>query len=1520
MKIYLFTNSNIVSFSLPDVVSGSFSFDENEEEENKILNIEAVGDTWYLYATDEVWVQENNKVIDKTPLKNNTFYTLVRAGVEYLAYVSSTESNVTQTFSFDKSIDLMIGAIKECNLQYNCSLLKDEIVKINYLGEYLTIYKTAGVNVYINNTIMSEPQRPIKSGDTINIYGFKITVLPGVLILCYSENSLTINRSTNLSLMRIDLLDKPEDIVVKDIDLYDKSNFFSKSPRIRRTIEKKKIKLSNPPQLPGDGSSILLSTIPSLLFSVSSIAMLVSLFKRINEGTTTLEQSWMTLLSSGAMLITSLVWPLISRLIQKIKNNISKKNITAKYGEYLKQKEAEIIEELNLEKEILLENLVTVNQCVEMIKTQKFPFWNKRSDQKDFLSVRIGIGNVPLQLEIDNPEQGFTLDEGFLEKQVNDLRGKYKFISDMPISYSLYDNRITAVMGNKNKCTQFVNNMILQLISFYSYEDLRLVVFTNEVREEQWDYLKYLNHNFNDDMSFRFFSTNSDTAKTVIDALSNILGNRLEAKEKSQVFTPYYLIIVDDYDKVKRYEFIRKLTELEANVGFSVIFVENRLSKLPSKCNNFITIGDNTSGVLTNAYEQQEQMSFVDEIEYNINMMEIAKVVSNIPIEFEKNVQNQLPESISFLELEKVGKVEQLNILNRWQRNDSTASLKAEVGVNGQGDVLYLDLHEKYHGPHGLIAGMTGSGKSEFIISYILSMAINYSPDDVSFILIDYKGGGLAYAFKNEITKKVLPHIAGVITNLDKAEMDRTLVSIESELQRRQKMFNSVRDLLGESTMDIYKYQRLFKEGKIQEPISHLFIICDEFAELKTNQPDFMDSLISAARIGRSLGVHLILATQKPSGVVNDQIWSNTKFRVCLKVQDESDSREMLKKPDAASLKEAGRFYLQVGFDEYYVLGQSGWSGAKYYPAEKVVKTVDKNVDIINDCGEIVKSMQYSTEKKVQAKTDQLTAIMDELISVAEKVNKSARQLWLENIPPTILLKDIETKYNYQTAPFKVESIVGEYDAPEIQEQGIVKYNYLNDGNLIIYGDDGSENEALLKTMIFSAVSHHTPQEISYYVIDYGSESLRVFDNLPHFGGGVYAGETEKLTNLLKLITAESQKRKKLFSKYAGKYSNYINDPNMIKLPIMTVILNNFDSIYENNQDLYEILPSLTRDSERYGIVFWITGSGTNSVNHKVTPNFSTIYTFKLKSSSDYGYLFGVRTNKTPRDTFGRGLLNNNGVHEFQTASIVADSNELNNYLMEFANNYKGNDNYRAISIPSLPNQVTFNHIRNYIGNINKVPIGIAKNSLDICLYDLLANQGIIIAANRLEYTTRTIESLVQLLGLIANNLLIVIDATKTLSIDRGVVKFAFSEKLDEVLAGITSKLKELKDTNSRDTVTILVYGIEKLFKSLDNEDGFKEFMDAIKGYDKACIIIVDGINKIKVWAYEAWFTMLFSVNDGIWIGKGMGDQSLFRVNSIDKTLSANYPNDMGFVINEGYPTLVKLIDFNKKTGGQDEQ
>ena len=1095
---------------------------------------------------------------------------------------------------------------------------------------------------------------------------------------------------------------------------------------------------------------------------------------------------------------------------------------------------------------------------------------------------------------------------------------RYKYINNVPVSYSFYENRITAIMGyEKNKSFAFADNILLQLLTFYSYEDLKLVVFTNEKNKEHWNYIKYLNHNFTNERNFRFFATDTESTKNVMEYLYMILNQRINMQEKEEPQKPHYLVIIDDYDSVKRFDFIKDATETDKNIGISFIIIEEKLNKLPSKCNNFISLGTNNSAVLKNSYEKQEQIPFKDEINNTINMMNVAKIMANIPIEFEEGIK-QIPESISFLEMLEVGKVEQLNILNRWNTNDSTISLKSEIGVDEQGDIMYLDLHEKYHGPHGLIAGTTGSGKSEFIITYILSMCINYSPDDVSFILIDYKGGGLALAFENKALGITLPHLAGTITNLDKAEMDRTLVSIDSEVKRRQELFNNARDILGESTIDIYKYQKFYKEGKLTEPMPHLFIICDEFAELKAQQPDFMDNLISVARIGRSLGVHLILATQKPSGVVNDQIWSNTRFRVCLKVQDEADSKEMLKRPEAASIKQAGRYYLQVGYDEYFALGQSGWCGAKYYPSDKIVKQVDKSINFINEYGVPIKSIQAGSGPKVETQGEQLQAVLKQIIDTANKTSKKSKRLWLSNIPETILIDNLETKYNYTKEDYHPKAILGEYDAPEKQEQGMVMYEYLKDGNITIYGNDGSEREMLLNALLYSTIKNYTAEEINYYFIDYGSESLRRWQNLPQVGGMVFQGEEEKYKNLLKLIKNELVNRKKLFTDYGGEYENYIKS-NQIKLPVITIIINNYDSIYESIPEIYDELPDLIRDSERYGVIFIITADSINSIPGKITQNMPTTYAYKLKDSSDYSSLFDSRTKLVPRDTFGRGILENDGLHEFQTASII-ETDDLNEFLISFNDSQKDINKNKAKRIPTLPNIVKYEEVEEKISNLHEVPVGISKNSLEICTFDFLNNTGNIITSNRIANTLTFTKSLLKELQNIKNNSLIIFDQTKALELNKEEYKNYYTENTEAMTEKVTEFIEKLTKTNSSQQAIIIFYNIAKYVTKLEDVTKFEELVNKAKANDNVSIVIIGEYSKIKGYEFETWFNGTFSVNDGIWVGRGITDQNLLHLSSVTKEMTENYKNNMGYVVNENISTLCKYIDFLTKEEGEENE
>ena len=313
------------------------------------------------------------------------------------------------------------------------------------------------------------------------------------------------------------------------------------------------------------------------------------------------------------------------------------------------------------------------------------------------------------------------------------------------------------------------------------------------------------------------------------------------------------------------------------------MFFGQSQADIPQGCGYIIDIRDQSTAALVNCADKGDLACFRYPVLTNSQAMDIVDLLAPVYTE-EISLEGSLTKTISMFELLNILAVDDLNLEKRWAASQVYKSMAAPLGVSKNG-VISLDLHDKAHGPHGLVAGTTGSGKSEILQTYILSMATLFAPSEVGFVIIDFKGGGMVNQFKE------LPHLMGAITNIDGKEINRSLKSIKAELQKRQRCFAAA------DVNHIDKYIRKFKAGKADQPLPHLIIIVDEFAELKAEQPEFMKELISAARIGRSLGVHLILATQKPSGQVNEQIWSNSRFKLCLKVQSQADSNEVLKSP-----------------------------------------------------------------------------------------------------------------------------------------------------------------------------------------------------------------------------------------------------------------------------------------------------------------------------------------------------------------------------------------------------------------------------------------------------------------------------------------------------------------------------------------------------------------------------------------------------------------------------------------------
>ena len=351
----------------------------------------------------------------------------------------------------------------------------------------------------------------------------------------------------------------------------------------------------------------------------------------------------------------------------------------------------------------------------------------------------------------------------------------------------------------------------------------------------------------------------------------------------------------------------------------------------------------------------------------------------------------------------------------------------------------------------------------------------------------------------------------------------------------------------------------------------------------------------------------------------------------------------------------------------------------------------------------------------------------------------------------------------------------------------------------------------------------------------------------------------------------------------------------------------------EEYNEVYDVYPELVRDSERYGILFIFSANTINAVPSKISQNFLNHIAFKLKESSDYQSIFDMRCNVSFKEYIGRGLLKTNSIHEFQTVSIVSDLDKVNDYLFGYISEQNQKYQVRAKAIPKLPDVISLDYVKDSISALDSVPIGIYRKELNVATYDFLTNIGTVITANKALNTVQFIQDLTQLFSMYNMNTM-VIDALKVLKINTSNNVSYYNDNYDLVLEKLIEYFQRLIDGNSNSNSSIIIFGIDKMISKIQDPTQLDMLAMLLKKYEKIPFIIVDDVNKIRKYTYESWYSTLFANSEGIWIGKGVSEQSLFSLSVIDRELQQEIKNNMGYIIIEGYPSLIKLIELNKNS------
>lgn len=903
---------------------------------------------------------------------------------------------------------------------------------------------------------------------------------------------------------------------------------------------------------------------PSITMGLSSTAMGLFSFWLAAERKQDLLSVVPTLLMSLSMALGTILWPLLSKRYERKQQRRKEEKRCYVYSCYLLEVKQRIQQAMQEETAYLQHWYPPVSKlCVDFL-AQK-PYRLRCVNHADWLHVVLGQGSCPAGVDLQIPHVSSMTQDVLLDKLHGLQAGQFR-LENVPIVADLRECQSLCLEGERSVCIDTLLNILLQLVIQQPEKETRICIAADKALISR-EKLFCLPHLFVDRQRLLVWDeTSAGRCRRLLEAVVDDEGIK-------DVIVCILEPCLTDSLQLPAHEKIHQLrwSDTLNNAADLQLQINGRSVRWPQRHADF---------TIDTCTERQRRAAFVQRSAYPKDSARGKKM-------------------LSFLKLFHCHSVEELQIASRYQGSDAAKSLRVIIGQSADGGELYLDAHEHSHGPHGLLAGMTGSGKSECLLTYLLSLAVTFSCQDVSFLLIDFKGGTMA----NALAK--LPHTAGIITNLDKGILMRCMCAIEGELTRRQQQLADTGERYGISSMDIDKYMQLRKQHPSLTAMPHLFLVADEFAELKQLFPAVLDHLRQCARIGRSLGIHLLLATQKPFGVVDEQIWSNARFRLCLKVADRNDSMDMLKKDSAVHLQHPGQLFLQVGHDEVFVQGQSAWTQAPYDPCGKEASDLylsyydsDGNMQDLPMAGGTV------------AKTE-LEAVCDALCAIS---TERATPLWMPPLKPDLQQEELPAKETALT--------LGLLDDLAHQQQIPFSMSVWDGRNLAVCGMVGSGKSMFVETLIQSCL---VKSENILYLFDFDKPLFMKYAQYQQVAAVFQREDAEGIQSFFSFMRRMIKQRRAQRSEQG-----------------ILCILHNYEVFHELYQELEEELLYLLREGKKYGIVCCITTAVLQQIPMRIQACLEDWYALQCAQHEDYSYLFSCEQSCIPLTQPGCGLMKYN--------------------------------------------------------------------------------------------------------------------------------------------------------------------------------------------------------------------------------------------------------------------------------------
>ncbi|MET7764463.1 FtsK/SpoIIIE domain-containing protein [Streptomyces sp. NPDC005393] len=871
--------------------------------------------------------------------------------------------------------------------------------------------------------------------------------------------------------------------------------------------------------------------------------------------------------------------------------------------------------------------------------------WERRITDPDAMQLRLGVADLPSDVELVMARNA----------QYGDEAPEPPVLPDVPASLAYVELGVVGVAGDRDRVLGTARWLAVQAAALHSPRDLSLVVLSSTPESgAAWSWTHWLPHTAPQQGQdcVALLGADSEVIAKRVNELLNELGRRKAASEHQSAYgslrpDPYILLVLDGARLLRRMPGVPQLLQEGPRHGIFALCIDEDERLLPEECRAAICWSPQSP---TRVHLRGSGLESVGEVlvdQVALDWCElVARSLAPVRDVSRDDADSALPTAARLLSMLEMPDPTGVDIERIWRAGGSTTA--APIGIAADGPFV-LDIRRD--GPHALVAGTTGAGKSELLQTIIASLAVVNRPDALNYVLIDYKGGS---AFQDCAR---LPHTVGMVSDLDAHLTERALASLAAELKRREEI------LFEAGAKDIEDYNDTRKLRPELEAMPRLVLVIDEFASLVAELPDFIAGLVDIARRGRSLGVHLVLATQRPAGVVSADIRANTNLRIALRVTDASESSDVIDAPDAGAISKStpGRAYVRSGAQSLVGV-QSARIGGRRPSDGQAGPKVTLAALPWSAYGRPLPRVAEAEDDGTMV-TD-LAVLVDAVRDGAAKMGfGTPRSPWLPPLPTQVALDELPEP---EVAPAAAADVhpapFGLTDLPAEQNRKAFALDLVGGEHTMLVGGPRSGRSTALRTLAGSLAQRSSPGDVHLYAIDCASNALLPLVGLPHVGAVVTRDQPDRVRRLIDRLLAEVSRRQQMLAMMGASSAaeQRASAPPEEQLPWMVVLLDGwegFTSTFEsyNYGQLIESMQRLFREGASVGMRVVMTAD-RSGLSGQVSSVFGERLVLRLADPSDYSTA-GFQVRDVPKDMPpGRALrLADHGVEETQLGLLAAD-------------------------------------------------------------------------------------------------------------------------------------------------------------------------------------------------------------------------------------------------------------------------